>query len=412
VAVIDFAVTKVKRWPAWAFAILYALFGMSIPLMAAILPEERADVLYHRYEGDHVTVDGPSVLARKNFGKHTSVYANYYQDSITSASIDVQTSASQYTEQRTEYNYGADLLFDNTNISFGYTNSDEYDYLSKNYHFGISHNMFGDLTTVSLGFSYGDDTIHRNLHDANGNYIGHDPGFGDNGEEKLERRNYRLGLTQIMTKDLVMNFAFEAIANEGYSQNPYRTAFIYTPTDPVINGVRIPGFIQENYPDARTSDAYAIRANYFLPYRAAIHSELKYYTDTWGIRAGSIMLGYVHPIGEHWTVDAKMRYYTQTQADFYKDVYAESETNLKYYGHNKELCASDNQSLGVKVAYEFMKNGWWQLDKGSVTFSYDHIRYDFKNFSSFSQTPDYRNILGKPFLYDADVLQFFISLWY
>jgi len=72
------AVINVRNWPAWAVAILYALFGMALPLMAAILPEERADLLYHRYEGDQVTVDGPSLLARKSMSKYTSVYANYY----------------------------------------------------------------------------------------------------------------------------------------------------------------------------------------------------------------------------------------------------------------------------------------------------------------------------------------------
>ena len=58
----DVAVINIRHWPGWAVAILYALFGMSLPLMAAILPEDRADILYHRYDGDQVTVDGPSIL--------------------------------------------------------------------------------------------------------------------------------------------------------------------------------------------------------------------------------------------------------------------------------------------------------------------------------------------------------------
>jgi len=76
--------------------------------MAAILPEDRFDILYHRYEGDQVTVDGPSILGRKAFGKHTSLFANYYADAVSSASIDVRTYASPYAEDRTEYSVGAD----------------------------------------------------------------------------------------------------------------------------------------------------------------------------------------------------------------------------------------------------------------------------------------------------------------
>ena len=53
------------------------------PLLAApfagatVLPEERADLMYHRYDGGDVTVDGPSVLVRKNIGDKVSVSANY-----------------------------------------------------------------------------------------------------------------------------------------------------------------------------------------------------------------------------------------------------------------------------------------------------------------------------------------------
>ena len=395
------AVINIKKWPVWAFAILYTLFGMSIPLMAAILPEERVDVLYHRYSGDQVTVDGPSILASKNFGKHTSVYAGYYADSVTSASIDVRTAASQYTESRTEFNYGFNWLYDNANISLGYTNSEEHDYSSDTYHFGISQTMFGDLTTVSLGISYGDDTVRKNLRDANGKFIGNDPLFG---EKELKRRNYKLGVTQILTKNLIMNFGFEAITDQGYMQNPYRNAFIYSGSNVVST--------QEEYPLARTSDALALRANYFLPYRASIHTEYKYYTDTWGVRSNTFKIGYVQPFLDQWTFDVSYRYYTQKQADFYKDVYAENEDTLKYHGHDKELSTYNSSSVGVKASYQFLQNSWWIIDKGSLNFSYERIVFNFDNFSSFSkQTEDLANY-GKPFQYDANVVQFFVSVWY
>jgi len=398
------AVINIKQWPVWALAVFYTLFGMSIPLMAAILPEERADVLYHRYSGDQVTVDGPSVLASKNFGKHTSVYAGYYADSVTSASIDVRTAASQYTESRTEYNYGFNWLYDNANISLGYTNSEEHDYSSNTYHFGTSQTMFGDLTTVSLGISYGDDTVRKNLRDINGNYIGNDPDFGINGERELKRRNYKLGVTQILTKDLIMNFGFEAITDQGYMQNPYRNAFIYSGSNVV--------FTQEKYPEARTSDALALRANYFLPYRAAIHSEYKYYTDTWGVRANTFKIGYVQPFLDQWTFDINFRYYTQQHADFYKDVYAENDTNLKYYGHDKELSTYDSRSFGVKASYQFLQNSWWLIDKGSLSFSFERIDFKFANFSSFSTKAVDIDNYGKLFQYDANVIQFYLSVWY
>jgi hypothetical protein len=77
-----------------------------------VLPDDRSDILYHQYEGGGVTIDGPSILVRKSIGKNVSVSGNYYVDMISSASIDVITTASPYTEERTQYSLSADYLRD------------------------------------------------------------------------------------------------------------------------------------------------------------------------------------------------------------------------------------------------------------------------------------------------------------
>ena len=56
--------------------------------------------MYHRYNGGDITVEGPSVLVRKKVGDNLSFTANYYEDMISSASIDVKLSASPYKETR------------------------------------------------------------------------------------------------------------------------------------------------------------------------------------------------------------------------------------------------------------------------------------------------------------------------
>jgi hypothetical protein len=403
-------INHIRRWPTWAVAILYAVFGMGLPLMAAILPEDRADILYHRYEGDGVTVDGPSILARKSVGKHTSLYANYYTDSVTSASIDVRTTASQYTEKREQYSFGGDLLVDNTTMTLGYTNSEENDYTSNTYNFGISHDMFGDLTTVSLGFIFGDDKVRKNEYDENGNFVGNNEDFG---EKDMHRRRYNMSLTQIMTKNLIMNFGFETISDEGYTKNPYRSARIYGldsggAGDPPIL------FTPEVYPKTRTSDAFAIRANYFLPYRAAIHAEFKYYDDTWNLKANSFKLTYVQPLKDQWTIDITYRYYTQEAASIYKDIYEFNEDNLLYYARDKELSQFTSHTLGAAVTYEFLQSGWWQFDKGSVSFRYELMDFQYDNFTDLDPGPDESpnpNYL-QPFSFDAEVFQLYFSIWY
>src|SRR5262245_42607577 len=87
-----------QRW--FALALLVAATGFATQAFAGVLPEDRADILYHRYQGGGIKIDGPSVLVRKKFGEKFAVAANYYEDMVSSASIDVKLSASKYEEKR------------------------------------------------------------------------------------------------------------------------------------------------------------------------------------------------------------------------------------------------------------------------------------------------------------------------
>ena len=107
-------------------------------IQAAVLPEDRADILYHAYSGGGVDVNGPSILVRKKFLEKFSVSANYYVDFVSSASIDVETTASAYEEERTQYSVGMDYLTGKTTTSFNFTNSTESDYEANTMSFGIS----------------------------------------------------------------------------------------------------------------------------------------------------------------------------------------------------------------------------------------------------------------------------------
>jgi hypothetical protein len=115
-----------------ALIVMAALLGPGI-VVAGVLPEDRSDVLYHRYVGGGVEIDGPSVLVRKQVGKSVSLVGNYYVDYVSSASIDVVTTASPYDEERTQWSVGMDYLRGNTTMSLNYTSSVESDFDATTY---------------------------------------------------------------------------------------------------------------------------------------------------------------------------------------------------------------------------------------------------------------------------------------
>ncbi|MEM9404369.1 MAG: hypothetical protein AAGA44_18010, partial [Pseudomonadota bacterium] len=114
------------RFPRLLIFVLLLCLGQSA--LAGVLPDDRADVLYHRYEGGGVAIDGPSLLVRKKIAKNVSVVSNYYLDMVSSASIDVVTTASPYTEEREQWSLGMDYLRGNTTLSTNYTSSIESDF--------------------------------------------------------------------------------------------------------------------------------------------------------------------------------------------------------------------------------------------------------------------------------------------
>ena len=360
---------------------------------ASVLPEDRTDVLYHLYTGGGVDIDGPSILMRKQVGKNTSFVGNYYLDMVSSASIDVVTTASPYNEERKQWSLGMDYLRGNTTVRVGYTSSVESDYDASTYNVSISQDMFGGLRTLTVSYGLGDDEVGKS----------NDPNF----ERFLDKQNYALGLTQILTKNLILALNYETGTDEGYLNNPYRTVRYFNPTDTEGRGY---SYEEELYPNTRTSNAVGIRARYFLPYRAAIEGEYRFFTDTWDVESHTASLTYIHPWRD-FTFTGKFRYHDQTAAHFYSDLFPRAQaTNFR--GRDKELSPLTSYTYRAKLAYAFLNENesWGFLKKGSVTASIDYLTVDYHDFSDLRAGA----LIGEEPLYslEAAVFQLFVSFWY
>ncbi|MGK0222650.1 MAG: hypothetical protein ACI9ON_001890, partial [Limisphaerales bacterium] len=359
---------------------------------AAVLPEDRSDLMYHGYDGGGLQVDGPSILVRKGFKDRVSVWANYYVDMISSASIDVVSTASEYTEERTEKSLGFDYLHGKTFMGLSYTNSEESDYSAHSARFGISQDIFGDLTTLGISYARGSDTVRRN--------------GDDTFEEETDRQTYRVDVSQVITKNLIINLNYEGVTDEGFLNNPYRQVRF-------LDASAALGYSYEAelYPRTRTSSAQAIRAMYYLPYRAAVKAEYRNYSDSWGISAFNAELGYTHPFGDSgFVVEAKYRFYSQTAADFYSDLFPRSSAQ-NFLARDKELASFQTQSFGAGVSYEF-DMGWMPgFSRGQMSLFVDYIDFqydDFRDVRSSGFAPGAEPTYG----FDSTVTRFFISVYY
>ncbi len=369
------------------------LIFISLTANAAVLPEDRTDILYHEYEGDGVQIAGPSILVRKNFAEKVSVFGNYYVDQVTGASIDVMSFGSPYTEERTQYSVGATYLYDKTLTSVSYTNSSENDYEADTFTLDFSQDFFGDLSTLSLGFTYGENTVGRST----------DPEF----EEYSDQFRYRIGLSQVITKNFLISLNAETVIDEGFLNNPYRQVRF-------LNNDGSTSTTSELYPNTRNSNSFAIRGIYYLPYRAAVRADYRTFSDSFGIEAENIELRYIHPLKsvEGLTLELHFRTNDQTQADFYSDLLPfENATN--FFARDKELSTFSSQQIGIGASYE-IKASYGFVDKTSFNLFYDRISFDYDNFRDITANSNGQFAPGEEplFSFDANVIRLYVSFWY
>lgn len=393
---------RVGRWAK----VLGLLCLVGAPAVADVLPDDRADVLYHNYTGGGITIQGPSVLVRKKVGDNFAFTANYYEDLISSASIDVKLSASPYHETRKQESGSMEYLHGKTIYSAGYIHSREPDYRADTSYFSISQSMFGDLTTVSMGYRRGWDNVFRDIK-VNGQIV-NDPTF----HQQADHRAYTTSVSQILTRNMILDLNFEAITDQGYLANPYRKIRYF---DPTVPGKQFT-LADQIYPNTHTSVAASAEVKYYLPYRAAVTGQYRFYNDTWGITGDTFEADYTHPWpkpiwGGQVIFDGSLRYYRQNAANFYSDLFPRANYQ-NFMARDRELAAFHSISVGFGTSYEFTFPGFNK--KSSINLRYNHLLIDYSDFRNALLAGVGNYTAGNEPLYilNANVIQLYFSLWY
>ena len=367
-----------KRWYAtivsrWRALLGTALAGSAAPTGAAVLPDDRAEATFHVYDGGGVRATGPAVLVRKSIADRVSLSAQYYVDAVSNASIDVVTYASPFKETRTATDFGADWLVRDTLLSLSYNRSVEPDYIAEGVGLDVATEVYGGMTTVSLGFTRSRDLVGKKLQ----------PGWID----RATHWQYRAGLTQILSPRWLVSLNAEAVSDEGYLGSPYRAARVFGAT------------VLERNPRTRSSRAIKLRSindtSAIVP-RSSFRAEYRYYQDNWDVKAHTTEIGVAKHLEPRLIVEALVRRYSQTQALFYSD---NAQTETVFVSRNRQLSTFNTTAFGAKLTYT-----WPGMPAGTelrLTGSVERKQFRFSNFT------DLRT--GRPYAYDANVVQVVVS---
>ena len=382
-------------------AVIFTAFLLVRATCADVLPDDRADIFYSKYSGGGMDITGESALVRKKFTENFAVEASYFVDKVSGASIDVLSQASQIKDERKQKSATVEFVHDKTTYTASIINSVERDYKSDTGSFSLKQDMFGDLTTLSLAFSNTNDTVGEN----NGTafvpvvaWLGH-----------AESRSYDVDLSQILTKNFIAGVNFNVITDQGYLANPYRSVRFLDPLNPA-KGYSL---ATQMYPDTRTSTAVQGQAKYYLPWRAAVTGSYRYFHDTWNVTGNTYELDYTHPLANIWILEGRVRYYQQTHASFYSDIFP-AAGYLNFEARDQDLASSENTTIGAKVTYAFLPDGWKMFKRGTATLDVSRINFhylDFRDIRDFG-VPAYQPGEEPLYHFTATVLQLYMSIFF
>jgi hypothetical protein len=367
------------RWLATLRGLWRGLLGGMLASGAAhgaTLPEDKAELMVHSYDGGGVRATGPALLVRKSMADRVSLSAQYYVDAVSNASIDVVTTASPFKETRTAWEFGATSVVRDSTLSVSLSRSTEPDYIADGLNLDTSHEVFGGMTTVSLGFTRGRDQVGKKT-----------VGFFD---EALHWQ-YRAGVTQILSPRWLASLNLEATSDSGYLGSPYRAARVF--------GAAVP----ERNPRTRSGRAVQLRTVYDtgdLWPRSSVRVSYRSYWDNWDIRAGTAEFGFSKYLGAAgpggFLVDGTLRVYSQTKALFYSD---NAPAESQYVSRNRQLGTFSDTAIGARLTYD-----WPGAPAGTtlkLTGALQRISFRHKDFT------DLRT--GSLYAYDANVLQAYLS---
>lgn len=235
-----------------------------------------------------------------------------------------------------------------TRYNIGTNLSKEYDYQSIGINGGISQDFNKKNTMLSLGVAAAFDQLSPEggipVEWAEMVSAGKTPKRSGSSETK-QVYDLMLGLTQVINESTLMQFNVNLSHSSGYLNDPFKIVSL------IDENGRPVEYLYEARPDSRQKVALYWNARHHLFWGDTISLAYRYMTDDWGINSNTVDLHYRWNINPHLYAEPHIRYYQQSEADFYRHSIAVSETRAEYISADYRLAKFRAYTLGTKVGY-------------------------------------------------------------
>jgi hypothetical protein len=299
---------------------------------------------------DGVQVTSPQANVQAVLDDRTQVAVDYDVDAVSAASfnyarskthsdglhavgtckschsqVDALSGASMnYREERRALTAKVQRRIGEARATVQWYHSTEHDYRADALHLAVDRDLAGRDATVSVELEHGADQLGSTL----------DPGFS------AFRTNDKgsLALTQLLSPKAQLRLLVDYAVEQGYLADPYSFVFVDS-----AGSTSVP--VAASAPGERQRwDLGAVYKQALWP-RSSVEAGWRYYSDDWGVQANTLSLSWAGQWGA-WVLEPEYRFYTQTQAGFFRNDYTQSQA---YMTRDLKLAAFNSHWLGVDL---------------------------------------------------------------
>lgn len=325
-----------------------AAAGLGVLAGRSVQAQSFVDFRYLHYQesGGRTQVANPMVLVHQDFGSRVGLLdLTLSHDTISGASpngayptVDVNTTTSAsgnssttasgkvplttYSDHRDSIALAYSRRFGEHLPSIEFSHSQEKDYTSQTFGFSDAWTVLEGRGTLHGGISIADDTVA--------------PVTTTLRFPKKEA-SYSLGWTWIIGEDDLFDVSGSISRLSGDLDDPYKIVPVGLSTLP------------DHRPDARNRKTVVIKEGHYFDWDGALKTNYRYYLDDWGIRSHTLDFTYDQHLDEGWSLSPRLRYYTQTAADFYGSSFESPQT---FRSADYRLSSFSSILAGLTVAWE------------------------------------------------------------
>lgn len=253
--------------------------------------------------------------------------------------------------------------------------SKEYDYLSLGLNGGLKRYLNQKNTALNFGLSFSADTIEP----EGGNPLGlarmATPGTGsfdaDYDASKADSSDSKtivdamFGVTQVINAKTIMQFNYGVSLSDGYLNDAFKVLSVIDDNAGANFGGNFQDggnnvYLYESRPDSRMKHTFYWQTKYALDNGDVIDGSYRFMIDDWGINSHTLDFRYRWNLGDAY-LEPHLRYYMQSEADFYKRYLTSTEYNggsptITEASSDERLSEMNAFTVGLKYGYKLSKD--------------------------------------------------------